>query len=95
MNKPSKMNSFLRSFRTSLAVQWLRLRLPVWQVWVQSRVGELRSHMPHSQKTKTKNRKNVVTNSIKALKYWGWGWGWKQFKKIKNSAYIFFLIFTL
>ena len=30
--------------------------------------GGLRSHMPHSQKTKTQNRSNIVTNSIKTLK---------------------------
>ena len=31
-------------FWTSLAVQWLRLRLPVQGVWVRSLVRELRSH---------------------------------------------------
>ena len=29
---------------------------------------KLRSHMPHSQKTKIKNRSNIVINSIKDLK---------------------------
>ena len=38
---------------TSLAVQWLRLRLPLQEVWVQSLAGELRSHMPRGQKFKT------------------------------------------
>ena len=38
---------------TSLAVQWLRLRLPMQGVQVQSLVKELRSHMPLGQKTKT------------------------------------------
>ena len=38
---------------TSLAVQWLRPCLPMQEVWVQSLVGDLRSHMPRSQKTKT------------------------------------------
>ena len=37
---------------TSLAVQWLRLHLPMQGVRVLSLVGELRSHMPHSQNTK-------------------------------------------
>ena len=37
---------------TSLVVQWLRLRLPMQAVRVPSLVGELRSHMPRSQKTK-------------------------------------------
>ena len=58
---------------TSLAVQWLRLRLPMQGVWVQSLVGELGSHMPHGQKKQT-NIKNPIkqkqhcTNSIKTLK---------------------------
>ena len=30
--------------------------------------GELRSHMPPGQKTKTENRNSIVTNSIKTLK---------------------------
>jgi len=34
------------------AVQWLRLCLPMQGVQVQSLDGELRSYMPHSQKTK-------------------------------------------
>ena len=34
-------------------VQWLRFRLLIQRVWVQSLVGELRSHMPHGQKTET------------------------------------------
>ena len=40
---------------TSLVVQGLRLLLPVQRVWVQPLVGELRSHMPESQKVKTQN----------------------------------------
>ena len=38
---------------TSLAVQWLRLGLPMQGAQVQSLVGELSSHMLHSQKNKT------------------------------------------
>ena len=53
---------------TSLVVQWFRLHLPVQGVQVQSLVGELRSHMPQGQKTKTQNRSNIVTNLIKTLK---------------------------
>ena len=53
---------------SSLMVQWLRLRLPMQGVRVRSLVGELRSHMPHGQKTKTSNRISVVTDSIKTLK---------------------------
>ena len=52
----------------SLVVQWLGLGLPVQKVGVQSLVGELRSHMPHGQRTKTENRNHIVTNSIKTLK---------------------------
>ena len=37
-------------------------------VWIQSLVGELRSHIAHSQKTKIKNSNNIVTNSIKHVK---------------------------
>ena len=33
-------------FRTSFAVQWLRLRASNAGAWVRSLVGELRSHMP-------------------------------------------------
>ena len=40
-------------WRTSLMVQWLKLCLPMQGVWVPSLVRELRSHMPHSHKTKT------------------------------------------
>ena len=49
-------------------VLWLRLRLPMQGVSVQSLVGELRSHTPHGQKTETLNRRNIVTNSMKTLK---------------------------
>ena len=39
---------------TSLAVQWLRLRLPMQGVRVQSLVGDLvGSHMPRGQKMET------------------------------------------
>ena len=39
--------------RVFLVVQWLRLCLPMQGVQVPSLVGELRSHMPPGQKTKT------------------------------------------
>ena len=35
-------------------VRWLRLSLPKQQVWVQTLVRELRSHMPGGQKSKHK-----------------------------------------
>ena len=56
---------------TSLAVQQLRLHLPMQGVGVQSLVRELRSHMPHSQKKKKRQnikQNNIGTNSIKTLK---------------------------
>ena len=48
---------------------------------VRSLVGKLRSHMPHGQKTKTQNRSNIVTNSIKTFKKWSTS---KKKKKIKE-----------
>ena len=54
---------------TSLAVQWLRLCLPMPGVQVQSLVGELRRHMPCTQKTKAGNRSNIVTHLIKFVKF--------------------------
>ena len=53
---------------TSLAVQWLRLCLPMQGVQVRSLLQKLRSHMPRGQKNKTKNRSSTVTSSIKTLK---------------------------
>ena len=38
---------------TSLVIQWLRLHHSMRQMWVQSLVGKLRSHMPHGQKPET------------------------------------------
>ena len=46
----------------------LRLCLPMQGVRVQSLVGELRSHMPHSQKTKIQDKSNIATNAINTLK---------------------------
>ena len=37
------------------------------RVWVWSLVEELRSHVPPGQKSKTYNRSNIITNSIKTL----------------------------
>ena len=52
----------------SMVVQWLRLCLSMQGVWVQFLVSDLRSHKPCSQETKTQNRSNIVTSSIKTLK---------------------------
>ena len=50
-----------------MEVRWLKL-LPVQGVCVQSLVSKFRTHKPLSQKTKTENRSNTVTNSMKTLK---------------------------
>ena len=39
-------------WRTAMTVQCLKLCLPRQRVWFWSLAGELRSHVPHSQKTK-------------------------------------------
>ena len=53
--KPQLRNMILiQNAGTCLAVQWLRLHLPMQGAQVQSLVGEVRSHMPHSQKIKHK-----------------------------------------
>ena len=49
-------------------VQGLRLRLAMQGLQLQSLVGERRSHVPRGQKSKTKNRRKVATNSIKNFK---------------------------
>ena len=50
---------------SSLAVQGLRLCLPMQGVWIPSLLGEPRSHIALGPKIpKTKNRSNVVTSSI-------------------------------
>ena len=69
---PGKPRRYLGTF---LVVQWLKLCLPTQWVYVQSLVRALRSHMPCGQTTKTWNRSNVVTNSIKTFKKWS---SWKK-----------------
>ena len=81
--------------RTSLVVQWLRLPFPMQEVWVQSLVKELRSNMPHSQKPKTSNRSNIVTNSIKTLKTVHIKKNKKNFEKEKKGASIFVSIYLV
>lgn len=60
-----------RSFRTVplglLGGPVAKISLPMQGVRVPSLVRELRTHKPHSQKTKTQNRSKIVTNSIKTL----------------------------
>ena len=48
---------------TSVAGQWFGLHLPTQRVWVQSLVGEIRSHMSHGQKMQP--RSSIVTNSVR------------------------------
>ena len=50
---------------------WPVVKIPVQGAWVQSLVGELRSHMLYGKKRnklQNINRSNIVTNSIKTLK---------------------------
>ena len=54
------------SMGTPLAVQWLRFHLPVQELWVQSLVRELRSHMPRGAVQKKKNtqqNRNICRNT--------------------------------
>ena len=55
-----------------MAVQWLRVCLPMQGVQVRSLVGELRHHIPQGQKKKTfkkkKNRNSIVNKFKKDLK---------------------------
>ena len=48
---------------TSLAVQGLRLCLPVQEAWVRSLVGELRSHMPWGAAKNLKKKKKMTLKS--------------------------------
>ena len=52
-------------WRTSLVVQWLRLRLPMQGVWVRSLIRELRSHMPHGQNIKQKEYHDKFNKDLK------------------------------
>ena len=52
---------------TCLVVQWIRLHLPVREMWVQFLVRELRFHTPCGQKTKTEQKQycNRVNKDFK------------------------------
>ena len=51
-----------------MVVQWLRLCLTEQREWVQSKLGELRSHVPGDQKARNiNNRGDNVAKSIKTL----------------------------
>lgn len=53
---------------TFLMVQWLRFHLPTQAVQVRSPAGELRTHMPLSQKPKHKQQKQYCHNFNKNFK---------------------------
>ena len=53
---------------TSLAVQWLQLRLPKQGVWARSLIRELRSHMLHSQKKQSIKQKRYCSKFSKDFK---------------------------
>ena len=55
--------------RAFLVVQWLRPGLPMQGVPVWSLVVELRSHMPHGQKTRTYNGSNKYSKNGPHKKY--------------------------
>ena len=58
----------IRQTGTSLAVQWLRLHLPMQGVQVRSLVGKLRFHMRCGQKTKNIKQKqycNIFNKDFK------------------------------
>ena len=50
-----------------MAVQQLKIHLPIQGVWLQSLVREISSDMPGGQKPKPKNRSDIVTNPMKTL----------------------------
>ena len=56
----------IHSLGNSLAVQRLRLALPLQGVRVRSLVGELRSHMPHSTAKTQKINKQTKSHSDSA-----------------------------
>ena len=66
------------------AVWWLRLHLPMQRVRVQSLVGELRSHVPCDQKTKTEKQEQYCNQFNKDFKN-GLHLKKKTFKKKKNA----------
>ena len=72
---------------TSLTVPWLRRHLPMQQVWIQSLVGELRSHRLCGQKIKNKQtnmKQKQYCNKFKTLK-------WSSF--LKKKYYFILTIF--
>ena len=62
---PNGFIKYIVEKRTSLAVQWLRLHLPMQGVRVRPLVGELRSHMPHGQKNPQNIKQKQYCNKFK------------------------------
>ena len=60
--------------------QWLRLQLPLQEMWVQSLVGELRSHMPCNQKNQNTQKEKQYCDEFN-----------KDFKHGPHQKYIYFL----
>ena len=50
--------------RTSLVVQWLRLRASLQWPWVQSPAEEVRSHVPHSRGKKNRGKGQLHLHTI-------------------------------
>ena len=70
---------------TSLVIQWLGLHFPGQGIQVEER----RSHIAHSQKTKTlkKPRSNSVTNLVKTFKKINWDpFFWQQLKELMHQV---------
>ena len=69
-----------KQVETGLVVQWLRLCLTMQGMQVWSLVGELRLDMSRGQKTNKQSRSDIVTNSIKTLK-----WSTSKKKNLKKQ----------
>ena len=55
---------------TSSMIQWLRFSFPMQEVWVQSLVRELWSHMLWGQKNQNIKQKQLLNKFNKDLKNW-------------------------
>ena len=55
---PKRIKS--KSSGTSLVIQWLRLHLPMQQVWVQSLVGELITHVSWPRNNNTRQKQHCI-----------------------------------
>ena len=65
--KWNPLSKWMYFLGTTLVVQWLRLCLAMYGVWVQRLFRELRTNMCHSPPPKKiiKNRSNIVINSTR------------------------------